>query len=242
MKLATIISVLFLFAQFIFAQDTILIKINRLNEDRKKLEADIQNINERLSSVKNDIKYQEGLRIFFLSATRNEKKGFYAILKTNGTIRDEGDPQTAVISYVSSGDTVKLEGYQNRYWQVKWKEFSGYLADVYLNETDTVIAIKNHFIKKNEEQIRKENELKEQKNLEYRKNIFTKYGKIDGEKILNGYYWIGMTDEMTEISIGKPININRNVGTWGVHEQWIYESHLYLYFENGILKSYQNSK
>ncbi len=60
------------------------------------------------------------------------------------------------------------------------------------------------------------------------------------KKLIDGYYWIGMTDEMARLSLGTPKDINRSVGSWGAHEQWVYSMDLMLYFENGILKSYQN--
>ena len=51
--------------------------------------------------------------------------------------------------------------------------------------------------------------------------------------------WIGMTDDMLLIALGSPNEINRTVGRWGVHEQWVYERE-YYYFENGIMTSYQD--
>ena len=76
-----------------------------------------------------------------------------------------------------------------------------------------------------------------------RKKLNKEYGKKITEKLMNGYYWIGMTDAMALISLGKPSKNNRTVGTWGVKEQWIYrDNNLYLYFEDGILKTYQNSR
>lgn len=48
-----------------------------------------------------------------------------------------------------------------------------------------------------------------------------------------------MTEEMATISLGMPNDVNRTVGSWGVHEQWVYDN-IYLYFENGKLSSYQN--
>lgn len=52
---------------------------------------------------------------------------------------------------------------------------------------------------------------------------------------------LGMTDEQVRVSIGKPQKINESGGTWGTHQQWVYGS-TYLYFENGILRSYQASR
>ena len=57
--------------------------------------------------------------------------------------------------------------------------------------------------------------------------------------IQSGSFMLGMTDDMVVASIGYPNDINRTVGSWGVHEQWVYYS-MYLYFENGKLTSWQD--
>jgi hypothetical protein len=41
-------------------------------------------------------------------------------------------------------------------------------------------------------------------------------------------------------SWGKPQSINRTTTRHGVHEQWVYGSRSYLYFENGVLTAIQN--
>lgn len=71
-----------------------------------------------------------------------------------------------------------------------------------------------------------------------------KYGSLTAVAILGGGYEIGWTEDMVIESLGYPDDVNRSVGSWGVHEQWIYRyeySHdaTYLYFENGKLRSYQ---
>ena len=50
---------------------------------------------------------------------------------------------------------------------------------------------------------------------------------------------IGMTAEQCRAAWGRPNDINRSVGLYGVHEQWCYDGS-YLYFDDGILTSYQN--
>ena len=50
---------------------------------------------------------------------------------------------------------------------------------------------------------------------------------------------LGMSDKAALLSWGKPDDINRSVGSWGKHEQWVYGSN-YLYFENGKLMSWQD--
>jgi hypothetical protein len=49
-----------------------------------------------------------------------------------------------------------------------------------------------------------------------------------------------MTAEQAELAWRKPNNINRTITKWGVHEQWVYGGHGYLYFEDGILTAIQN--
>ena len=77
--------------------------------------------------------------------------------------------------------------------------------------------------------------------LDKRRNeLIYKYGENIGLDIFNKKIWIGMTKEMAIESRGNPININRTTGSWGIHEQWVYPGRNYLYFENGILKSWQD--
>lgn len=70
-------------------------------------------------------------------------------------------------------------------------------------------------------------------------NVGAKWGKRVLTTIANGKVFIGMTKPQVIASWGQPSDINRTAGSWGVHEQWVYGSN-YLYFENGILKSWQD--
>ncbi len=51
---------------------------------------------------------------------------------------------------------------------------------------------------------------------------------------------IGMGQADAEISMGKPYKINRTVGSYGTHEQWCYNGGVYLYFDDGVLTSWQD--
>lgn len=52
---------------------------------------------------------------------------------------------------------------------------------------------------------------------------------------------VGMSkDDVLASSWGRPNSINRTTGTWGVHEQWVYGGHNYLFFENGVLTTIMN--
>ena len=75
--------------------------------------------------------------------------------------------------------------------------------------------------------------------MQREERIKAKYDYGISRKIIKREYWLGMTSEMAKESLGTPEEINKSVGSWGVHEQWIYGK-TYLYFENGKLTSYQN--
>jgi len=56
---------------------------------------------------------------------------------------------------------------------------------------------------------------------------------------------IGMTSEQVRAAWGKPHKINTTVGSYGTHEQWVMSDSIdssYVYFEDGILTSIQQSR
>ena len=54
--------------------------------------------------------------------------------------------------------------------------------------------------------------------------------------VIDGKIAIAMTQEQVLMAWGKPDQIKRSEGGWGVYEQWIYGS-ISLYFERGILNN-----
>jgi len=59
------------------------------------------------------------------------------------------------------------------------------------------------------------------------------------DAILNGEIIIGMSMYMVIASWGSPDEIDRSNSVFSPHEEWIYGD-TYLYFENGILRAWQN--
>ncbi len=52
---------------------------------------------------------------------------------------------------------------------------------------------------------------------------------------------IGMTADQLTASWGRATDVNRTIGSWGVHEQWVYrESNTYVYLEDGKVTSWQD--
>ena len=66
-----------------------------------------------------------------------------------------------------------------------------------------------------------------------------KFGAANANLILEGKVRIGMTKAMCEESWGYPDDINKSIGSWGTHEQWVYGGS-YLYFEGNKLTAIQN--
>lgn len=50
-----------------------------------------------------------------------------------------------------------------------------------------------------------------------------------------------MTRDEVLAAFGRAESINRSVGSYGVHEQWVYYGGTYIYFENGRVTSWQSS-
>lgn len=116
----------------------------------------------------------------------------------------------------------------------KYKDFGNQtIVDMYNNATNEVNRIEAEK-KAREEAERKAREKKEAEERARREAEEKARKKREGVHI-------GMTkQEVLDSSWGEPYDINKSIGSWGVHEQWCYEGYNYLYFENGILTSIQN--
>lgn len=52
---------------------------------------------------------------------------------------------------------------------------------------------------------------------------------------------LGMTYDEVKASLwGEPVDVNRTVTQYGTHEQWVYGNGQYLYFDDGVLTSFQD--
>ncbi|MEO0292911.1 MAG: hypothetical protein ABIN61_01650 [candidate division WOR-3 bacterium] len=65
------------------------------------------------------------------------------------------------------------------------------------------------------------------------------------EYIIKGKVFKGMSTEQALLSWGRPDNVDRKEGSWGVQEKWFYDvdfqgySSKYLYFKNGRLEEWK---
>jgi uncharacterized protein YdbL (DUF1318 family) len=200
-------------------------KINKLNDSLKKVDAKINIIKSR------EIKKMVSDTTLVSTAV----KGGY--IKKSPNVLGE------VIHRLEEKKQIVILDFIDGYFGICNDSICGYMSEMWIEKTEKVDAYIK--VKKAEqielERLEYQNKLKTEK-IEFaklEKEYIKKYGQKTYNKLKKGDYWIGMNREMSTISLGRPKDINRTVGAWGIHEQWVYDG-FYLYFENGKLTSYQN--
>jgi hypothetical protein len=68
------------------------------------------------------------------------------------------------------------------------------------------------------------------------------WGRANVDAVLEGKIHIGMTAEMVRLAWGDPRSVNRTVTSAGTHEQWVYGSGYYVYFNGGLVTAIQTSE
>ncbi|MCM8570271.1 hypothetical protein NE848_12830 [Gramella jeungdoensis] len=214
----------------------------------QKLEDSIKIISERIEKIKRDS-----------IANHFSEKDVYTYTLREAAIKEIPKSYGNVKNKFYEKVRVKIVGLSDdyQYYEVCAKGVCGYIHEILIDKTDEVIGIteklkKDIELKKQmaEEQRRAEEKRKNdsimvvfEKRVQEQKKIdaemIRKYGKSDLEAMKEGKFWIGMNKEQLIYSLGKPIDINTNVGSWGKHEQWVYGGGTYIYLENGIVTSYQ---
>jgi hypothetical protein len=234
MKIITLI--ILLVSLNAFSQE---IGISDLKKLKQNLTSEINRLNDSLKKVDIQIavfKSKEIKKMFSDSSlVSTAREGAY--------IKKSSNVMGRIITKLTEKKQVTLLDYFDGYFGVCTDSICGYMNELWIEKNEKI----HKFIKvKKQEQkelkrLEYENKLKLEK-AEYaklEKKYIKKYGQKTYNKLKEGYYWIGMNREMATISLGSPKDINRTFGSWGVHQQWVYENR-YLYFENGKLTSYQN--
>ncbi len=165
-------------------------------------------------------------------------------------------PDSGKTVFINPGDSVSLISFDKiKTWEAKYLGKKGSIGEVYLLQNTEYLIFREKYepfikpltTKEKEAEFMeelasmiKEAEKKELiESAERKAQIIKKYGAVNGLKIFNKRIWLGMTSAMALASWGDPNKVNRTVGKWGVHEQWVYDD-TYLYFENGKLTSWQD--
>ena len=143
----------------------------------------------------------------------------------NGTDRTE-IPENTILKCIDI--TVKDDKYSSIIAIVENKEFGkSFVALQDIRDVYTFRPLEDY--KKELADIKAHNEI-----------LIKKYGVRIGKLIISGKVELGFTKEMCIESLGEPTDINVSTGSYGSHEQWVYDGNRYLYFENGKLTSFQN--
>lgn len=210
-----------------------------LIEARKIIQHQITNLSIQLDSI------EKLITNFDIKELEAKSLKLKCIVSKNTYLSSKPDFSGEKIIDVVENDAVLLiDITESGYLYVAFQDKKGYLLknEVYnSNELESVFNSKMLFY--NTESQKRDSividSIKEQikiKNAQY----IRKYGKELGSLILQKKVKIGMTSEMCVEAWGKPNDINRTTGSWGTHEQWVYDNDCYLYFENGILTTIQN--
>ncbi len=234
------LSIIFLFSIDAKCQD--ISKIDILEKRKLEIETKISLLKDSLSDI-------------VLSIASIKLENVIEVVKQGGIntycidlakLKDQPNPLGTQILVVKTRRQISVLDYIDGYFGVKVDTIFGYMNELWVEKDSSII----NFVKlKNLERQRQMDLASEKERVktkgeadELEKVFILKYGKTTYERLRKGEYWLGMTDDMALISLGMPAKQNRTIGRWGIHEQWVYSVHdrLYLYFENGILKSYQD--
>ncbi|KAF0236686.1 MAG: hypothetical protein FD181_2590 [Prolixibacteraceae bacterium] len=217
-------------------------KITQHNKAVLSLEDSIKDLQAQIDSLK------------FYSFTPTNKT-FVSSMKVSAKLMDEPSVLGNAIRMLREDESLEITDYTNDYYRVKAGGNYGFVLASLVKETDELYLLQktkmsieeqeaNESFRQEQFLIQKKREEKEKetetKSEIRKKSLIEKFGKVSAQKILDEKIWLGMTDKMAKESWGNPKDINRSIGSWGAHEQWIYYD-TYLYFENGKLTSWQEN-
>jgi hypothetical protein len=246
------------FALFLLFSFTYLTGQNDVSKDqliqiKSKLEAKKKVIEDSIAIIDKEINKKEAQE-FDLKFSNGMK--FPTKANCFNLMTKEAEIFSEKVGRIYSGDSVEVLDYdpKTKYFYAKYHNSYGYIETYTVVLTDDLSQLiikkdqdyeseklqqEKHQALKNDQQ-KKEQALKNEQQAKQRKqNLINKYGQVNAEKILAGKIWIGMTKEMAIESWGKPEDINRTVTSYSVSEQWVYGER-YLYFDDGILTSWQD--
>lgn len=222
-------------------QDSVLLQIELIKDDIKLksdklllLESEARVLKARISMARN----HDTSKLYPLYIQTTVKR------KSNLVEKPEF-PSDPIIE-LNKNDSIILLDSNEHYWRAKAKDIYGYInkafvySPTYLEMEEAKKVQDKKDIAKVTEDIEKSARLYKEKRKKRRDLLVNALGTKIGNRIVNREIWLGMSGDLARLSQGIPDDINKSVGSWGVHEQWVYNSKdLYLYFENGKLTSWQ---
>lgn len=222
---------------FLQVDDTVLNKFKSMYE-------------EQMNAIK---KQAEIIKIKLLIRLEEIRKKPFWISAFIANVRNVPSINSEIIDELEQGEQIFEQKRENewvniKYYKKEWGELGKISDELELgnikNEEELNTCFNEGWIHRSllsETKIEKISEY-EREAIKRRQNFVKKNPNIKPlfrNDILKGSIRIGMTKDMVRASWGEPEDRNRSVGSWGVHEQWIYNN-TYIYFENDIMTSFQD--
>ena len=173
----------------------------------------------------------------------------------NANVRQEPSTRSEILTTVEMGEVLYVQNRNNQWLEVKFDNplyLRNQVARIAAGRPYTRYESSQDFENSYYEGWVHESSVSTNKVLKLtpdgrRQYIFIQKNKTISENfkkaILKGQIILGMTEAMVTATWGQPGDINRSVGSYGVHEQWVYgdttTERYFLYFENGVLTSWQ---
>lgn len=213
-------------------------KIQELENKKRAFQTQIKSLNDSISQIDKKIGILNSK--IALSQTNNVK--INAVIRKGGRVKEAPNPVGSDLYITQADKQVFIVDYADEYFKVCYDEGCGFISSVWIQPSEEVNqyvankkTIEKAIIAENADRLNKQKIAADKKKEQ---SLINKLGLKTYNSLLEGNFWLGMTDEMARIAFGDPKEINETVGSWGKHEQWVYNS-IYLYFENGKLTSYQ---
>lgn len=219
--------ILIIFSNYTYAQN----EVEELQNVKKEILEKIEVLNDSIKSIDYSIakmKSKEFNKLINDSSIVARATKYAELKKT-----PEKDGET--ILTLKEYKEVTITDYNYPFFSVCTDSICGYMEDTwFLSEKMKNLAITMH-----EEKYRQTKNKNRSDEIALEKSHIKKYGSKTYSKLKEGRRWIGMTKEMAIIAYGYPNSDNKSVGSWVVHNQWVYDN-MNLYFEDGVLTSWQD--
>ena len=194
------------------------LQIDSLEAEREKLVDKISELRSQINKIKLENKREEGVPT--------------KISMIGGKLRYKPSANANIIIELEENDELLVyDWFQKPYVKASYEGKVGYISYGSLKE--------NQFVRQIKSQIREQELQQIQENNPKLDRLIKEYGESTAKRLIDGEIWIGMSNEMAREALGRPNDINRTSTSYGVREQWVYPNGKYLYFEDGVLDSWQ---
>lgn len=214
--------IFFIFFPYLLFSQSISIIESQIDSLKKKKNG----LENELELVINEISRLEQKK---LSKIKEEKfdKGVPVYTKVPTHLYENRGTWYKTLAIIPKSTAILAYDFKNNYYFVEYDTLNGF---VFTMDVETLEQKSERLEIEKKQNLQRSNELN---------RLVQKYGKINGKKIYEGKIWLGMTKEMVIESWGEPDEINRSVGSWGIHEQLVYGNQ-YLYIRDNKLSSWQD--